>query len=55
MKASMRMGNPFPDVWLPASVDIRVAMTLAVGRLSASYDVAYRDYRLAETGARVVP
>ena len=55
MSASMRMGNPFPDVWLPASVGIHVSMTLAIGRLSASYDVTYHDYKLAETSGRVVP
>jgi hypothetical protein len=53
--ASMRMGNPFPDVWLPASLNVQVGLTLAIGRASATYDVAYRDYRLAETGVRVVP
>jgi hypothetical protein len=55
IKASMRMGNPFPGVWLPASLNVRVGLSLAIGRASATYDVAYRDYRLAETGVRVVP
>ena len=53
--ASMQMGNPFPDVWLPASLNVKMDMTIALGSVSASYDVAYRDYRLAETGVRIVP
>ena len=52
--ASMRMGTPFPDVWLPSSLRVQVEMTLAIGRVAANYDVTYSDYRLAETGARVV-
>jgi hypothetical protein len=54
LTASMQVGNPFPDVWLPASLSVGLEMTLAIGRVSARYDVAYRDYRLAETGGRVV-
>ena len=34
LKASMQMGQPFPGVWLPASVGMRFAMTLAIGRVS---------------------
>jgi hypothetical protein len=55
MRASMRMGNPFPDVWLPASLAFRVKMTLAIGSVDATYDVTYRDHRLAETSVKVVP
>jgi hypothetical protein len=55
LRASMRMGNPFPDVWLPASLAFRVKMSLAIGAVEATYDVAYRDHRLAETSVKVVP
>ena len=55
MRASMRMGQPFPDVWLPASLAFRVKMTLAIGAIDATYDVVYRDHRLAETSVKVVP
>ena len=54
LHASMRMGTPFPGVWLPASLGIRVDMTIAVGRFSAVFDTKYRDYRLAETDSRVI-
>lgn len=54
LNASMRMGQPFPDIWLPESVEIRAGFTTAAGRLAAKYDVKYMNYRLAETGGRVV-
>ena len=54
LHASMRMGNPFPGVWLPASVGIRIDMTVAIGRLSATFDTKYHDYRLAKTDSRVI-
>ena len=53
--ASMRMTNPFPDVWLPASLSVDLQMTLAVGRVTAGYDVIYSDHRLAETAVRILP
>ena len=31
-KATMTMGQPFPDVWLPNGVEMTIAMTLAVGQ-----------------------
>jgi hypothetical protein len=54
LRASMRMGNPFPGVWLPATVAISFKMTLAIGTIGAQYDILYRDHRLAETSGRVV-
>ena len=53
MKASMKMTQPFPSVWLPASIDMNFGLTLAIGRVSASYEVEYADYRLAEVKARI--
>jgi hypothetical protein len=53
MKASMKMAQPFPGVWLPASIDMNFGLTLAIGRVSARYEVQYQDYRLAEVKARV--
>jgi hypothetical protein len=53
MQASMRMGEPFPNVWLPASISVGFQMTLAIGELTARYDVAYRDYRLPTVSGRV--
>ena len=53
MKASMRMTQPFPDVWLPGAIDMDFGLTLAIGRVTARYGVQYQDYRLAEVKARV--
>jgi hypothetical protein len=55
IKASMQMQNAFPGVWLPASVGMRFQVSLAIGRISARYDVAYRNYQLAKVDIRVVP
>jgi hypothetical protein len=53
LKASMRMQQPFPGVWLPHHIEIRFRMTLAAGTVDARYDVEYQDYRLADVKARV--
>jgi hypothetical protein len=53
--ASMRMSQPFPDVWLPGKIEMAFAMSTALGPLRAEYDVAYRDYRLAEVTTKVRP
>jgi hypothetical protein len=53
LTASMRMAQPFPDVWLPQMMDIRAGFMSALGRVSAHYDVKYTDYRLASTSARI--
>jgi hypothetical protein len=47
LQASMRMGEPFPGVWLPRSVGIRFEGTLATGSVSGRYDVEYYNYKLA--------
>jgi hypothetical protein len=52
--ASMQMTNPFPDVWLPESLGVRLDLTVAIGRVTGTYEVAYRDYKLAETDVRIV-
>jgi hypothetical protein len=55
LKASMRMAQPFPGVWLPASIDMNFGFTLAIGTVAARYDVQYHDYRLAEVTTRIKP
>jgi hypothetical protein len=55
LRASMKMTQPFPGVWLPASIDMDFGFTLALGRVAARYDVQYRDYRLAEVTTRIKP
>jgi hypothetical protein len=52
--ASMTMGQPFADVWLPKSLDIGAAITLAVGQFDLTYGLEYHDYRRAEIGSKVI-
>jgi len=55
LKASMRMSQPFPNIWLPATIDMHFGLMTAVGAIAASYDVTYHDYRLAEVTTRIRP
>ena len=54
IKASMTMGQPFPEVWLPKDVDLAVAFTLAIGKFEFKQSVAYRDYREANVTSKVI-
>ena len=49
IKASMTMGQPFPDVWLPREMDIHAGVTIAAGPLEATYERRFANYKLAET------
>jgi hypothetical protein len=53
LEASMRMGEPFPGVWLPRSVQMRFAGTLATGAVSGEYNVEYFNYKLADVTVTV--
>jgi hypothetical protein len=53
LRASMRMSQPFPDVWLPSTINMRFGLTTALGSIAARYDVEYRDYRVAEVTTRI--
>jgi hypothetical protein len=55
MSASMKMSEPFPDVWLPGTIAMRFGLYTALGALRAEYDVAYRDYRLASVTSKIRP
>jgi hypothetical protein len=55
LKASMKMSQPFPSVWLPGTIAMRFGMTTAIGAVAAKYDVEYRNYRLAEVTAKIKP
>jgi hypothetical protein len=54
LAATMQMTTPFPGVWLPASVGMKVELSLAVGQVAATYDAKYHDYKRAETDSRVI-
>jgi hypothetical protein len=53
--ASMTMGQPFPDVWLPQGVDIDVTFTMAIGNIDLHYALDYSQYRQADAKATLVP
>jgi hypothetical protein len=53
LRATMRMGQAFPNVWLPDTIGMRFAMTLAIGAIDGRYDVRYHDYREATVRTRV--
>ena len=55
LKASMKMIEPFPDVWLPGTIEMRFLLSTAIGSIDARYDVEYRDYRLAQVTTRIKP
>jgi hypothetical protein len=53
LHASMTMGQPFPEVWLPNALDFQGALTLAVGQFDLRYGVEYHDYRRADVKTKV--
>jgi hypothetical protein len=53
VKATMRMGQPFPGVWLPRDIEMRFRMALASGAFDARYVVQYHDYRQADVTYKV--
>ena len=54
MRATMQMSEPFPNVWLPASLNARFRVRTAAGPFEGRYDVNYTNYRLPEASGRVV-
>ena len=55
MRASMKMTQPFPDVWLPGAIEMGFGLTIALGSLDARYHVEYHDYRQAEVTTKIRP
>lgn len=47
VKATMQMGQPFPNIWLPKSIEMHFGMMLAVGAVDATYNVEYLNYKEA--------
>jgi hypothetical protein len=52
-KATMRMGQPFPGVWLPDDVDMLLTGTLAVGQFDMRYRIQYHNYRQPDVTSKV--
>jgi hypothetical protein len=53
VKATMKVGEMFPDVWLPDSLDVNVALILAFGQLDLRYSLDYHDYRQPDVTTKV--
>ncbi len=55
LTASMTMGRPLDDVWLPERIDARGVMTMASGSTTVAYTRTFSNYREARTGGRLRP
>ena len=53
LRASMTMGQPFPGVWLPRSLEMAFAITLATGQVNMRYALDYHDYRRADVTSTI--
>ena len=53
VQATMRMGQAFPNVWLPRSIEMQFEMILAVGAVDASYRVEYLNYKEAAVSYKI--
>jgi hypothetical protein len=52
-KATMKMTQPFPDVWLPDSLEVNVALMIATGQFDLRYALDYHDYRQPDVTTKV--
>ena len=52
-KATMKMMQPFPDVWLPDSLEVNVALMIATGQYDLRYALDYHDYRQPDVSTKV--
>ena len=53
LQATMRMGQAFPEVWLPRSIEMHFGMTLAVGAVDATHKVDYFNYKQADVTYKI--
>jgi hypothetical protein len=51
--ASMTMGQPFPDVWLPRGLDMDLRFLLAFGSVNMRYSLQYENYRQPDVRSRI--
>ena len=55
LTASMTMGRPLDDLWLPERIDASGLMTMASGSTTVAYSRTFSNYREARTGGRLRP
>jgi hypothetical protein len=53
LKATMRMAQSFPNIWLPRGIDMHFQMTFALGTVDATYRIDYHDYKQADVTYRI--
>jgi hypothetical protein len=53
LKATMRMAQAFPEVWLPRSIEMHFGMMMAVGAVDATYKVDYLNYKQADVTYKI--
>jgi hypothetical protein len=56
VKASMTMQQPFADakdIWLPRTLELTLAMTMAAGQFDLRYGLEYTDYRRPDVASKV--
>jgi hypothetical protein len=46
--ATMTMGQPFPEIWLPRDTNFLVTFMVAVGEVEGHYSLQFHDYRQAD-------
>ena len=51
--ATMNMGQPFPDVWLPRDLQIDASMSIVSGQFYLHYGLEYHDYRQADVTSKI--
>jgi hypothetical protein len=55
MRATIDMIEPFPGIWLPGALDMRLAVTLATGAYNLQYNLTYHNYKQAAVKATIRP
>lgn len=53
VSASMSMGQPFPDVWLPRGLEMNVSLLMAFGNIDLRYTLQYDNYRQADVQSKI--
>jgi hypothetical protein len=53
VSATMTMGQPFPDVWLPRGIDMNIRLLLAFGNVEMRYSLQYDNYRQAAVKTKI--
>jgi hypothetical protein len=53
LRASMQMGQPFPDVWLPRNISIHAGVSFALGPMELTYKREFSNYRKADVSSKI--